>query len=358
MRQTVGIAYGAPGGPESPIVWHLGEFGQLSWKEPAGEWQTDREGSFRMAPVVTAISDDERVAIALDGEGDVVYLPYHDGAWDFEAGWTSLGLRACVNRPSAVSTAAGTLDVFIIDSERQVRHINLDEGTWGEWETIGEQFFGEVAATASGSRIDVFAATGEVIKYKARTTAGWAADWEDLGHPSQGRWGQAPFTSPMALSFEGTQDDGELGYQMDVVVVVEGMGSFHKAHGPSGEWSDWVVISASHEGYEFANTQAMVQGGPDAPGHLFSRGTDDCIHYNSYNGTSWTFWTYLWCLPWFPGQATYRTEFLPLAAAISEDTRIGLVAQNVTGEILYLDLQLPVDFDGQFGDLPWENLGP
>lgn len=355
VERSIGVGYGSPDGPDEPIVWKLAKSGQLSWREPGGEWQTDSERSFRIAPIVVAVDEDERVAIALDDDGAVVYSLYQGGAWDFENGWVSLGLTAW-NRPSAVSTAEGTLDVFVIDTEGLLHHANLNQGEWGEWEQVGSDLAGEVAVAFWGSNFDIFATAGETIKHRSFTTAGgWAADWEDVGHP---RPDGSAFSSPMAVSFEGEKDNGEPGQQTDVVVVVESLGSQHKLLDANGEWGEWTFLPASHEGYEFAHTQALVLGAPGgAPAHIVSRGTDNCIHYTSFNGTKWDFWTFLWCNPFTPGGPTWPTRSLPITAAISGNERIALVAQNVTGEVLYLDLELPVDREASHPNEVWEDLG-
>ena len=82
-----------------------------------------------------------------------------------------------------------------------------------------------------------------------------------------------------------------------IEVVVNAGSTLHKLFS-HGTWSDWNTVYASHEGYEFPDTQSIAKGdGVDGHpfAHLISRGMDNCIHYNAFNGTDWDFWNYLWC---------------------------------------------------------------
>lgn len=354
LNRTISVGYGALDAPDSPTIFQLGDAGKLSWIEPGGEWQVDEERVFLIAPVVTAITETERIAVALDGDANLVYSQYADGAWDFENGWLPLDLAAA-NRPTAISIAPGTLEVFTIDAAGQLHSITLTDGTWGEPESFGGgEFVGEVAVTFAGSRTDLFATTGYTIMHISRGPDGWLDEWEEIGHPGD----NGPVFSPLAVSFEGTNENGESVVQIDLVSINLGTATEHRLYGPNGEWGNWTILPASHEGYEFQDAQTIVQGDATTPGYLFSRGTDDCIHYNSFNGTHWQSWGYIWCHTYDSSLEDYPTQYLPLTAIISADlSKIELVAENVTREALFLDLDVPVTIDSRDDDVPWVNLG-
>lgn len=363
-----GIGLGASSGPESLLIWRVHEKGEVSWKEPGGEWQTDEDEDrpFNIAPTVVATAEDRRAAFAVDQRGLVVYALYQDDAWDFEDGWTELGTASDVTkfglwrRPTAVSRAEGLIDVFAIDAKKQIVHIHFDGDDWGEWKLIGRSFTGVVSVTTWGKdRLDIFATSdGGAIKHTSWTPDGWAKDWDDLGEPAS--IDARPVVSPMAVSFEGSDADGEPELQIAVVLTVERRGTFYRLYS-GGEWDeDWVVVPASHEGYEFSNTQAVVGGPPEAPVNLFSRGTDNCLHYNSFNGTKWLYWHYLWCYEGESGttEATYYpTRHLPVAAVLSEDNTVEVVQANVTNELFRLTLQLPLKEGSHVSDWTWDDLG-
>lgn len=365
-------------------MWQLNNRRALSWKEPGSttstsnsEWHAAASSprSFAVAPTAVAIAggdNEERIALALDRRGGVLYARYRDGVW--EDRWRELGglTRPAAARPAAVSVVEGRVDVFVVDAAGRVYHGVLDGAEWGGWAEIGSGFVGEIAVTGweGDGRIDVFGRTAAgggqgIVKHRVWSSNGegdWQGGWEDLGTPSQSSW-VGPFGSPLAVVF--ADDAGDMA--IDLVQVVENMGTHHKLYS-GGQWGEWRLLSASHEGYEFANTQALVgrPGGADSKpeddtslpaAHLFSRGTDNCIHYNSFNGTDWTFWNYLWCYD-TQGVNTWQTQYLSLAAGFnSGNGAIDLVAETGTGELLYVTLGVPVDEDSRFGVVPWVNIG-
>ena len=367
VKPNFGIGYGTSSGPGSLMLWQVGEMGQLSWKEPGAEWQTADAGRpFKIAPVVVATAEDERAAIAVDQQGYVVCLRYQDGSWGSEDGWwVELGRAGDVTRlgfttrPAAISRAEGLIDVFAVDGRKQLVQIHFDGTEWGEWELVSPSVAGKVTATSSSEdRIDVFSSTDKSVDHKFWTPEGWSTGWENLGYPDS-RYGGGGF--PIAASFKGINDEGEPVLQMDVIVAVESIGTLHKPYLPNGEWDgDWHMLYASHEGYEFANAQVVVAGGPDAPVNLFSRGTDDCIHYNLFNGTGWAYWKYLWCYPELrggSGQPDYPTHDLAIAAVSLGNGIVDVVQETVAGELLHLALPVPVEGQSYPNDWTWDSLG-
>lgn len=346
------FAVGIGSDPKSLFVWSLQGGEQLSWKKTDdSNWVTYQSTQFLVAPVIVPTSNDTQMAFAIKAPtGALVYTEYSDGAWK-EDDWQELG-SAFAWQPSAISVLDGSVDVFNIDINGDVLHKSYsDDSKWSEWETVGTGFTGEVSVTSSSpGRLDVLASTGSEIKHKFLGSDGWSDEWTSLGMPDSA----SPFKGdlqgwPLAVSWaEGL---------MDVVVASEGFGTRHKKY-QDGEWgAEWQGLLASHEGYEFANTQCLTKGGVESPfAHLLSRGTDDCIHYTYFNGSDWASWTYMWCNRDY-SRTDYLTRNLSLSATDDGNGVLDIVARNTTGDLIHYGLQLPIDSQFSYQDITWDNLG-
>lgn len=300
--------------------------------------------------------NEKQTAVSVDAiSGRIVYMHYHDGQWE---DWQELEFGAqFLRRPAVISRAQDRVDVLALDSEGHLWIVSYDGSSWSEWTELGADINGEVSATSWGeNRIDVFANNWKSIMHKYwNEETGWAENWDDLGDPGNGgpdQPGREP-GSPLAASWRNG-DDG-------VIDVFVSQGSSRHKMFQSGQWSDWLIVSASHEGSEFAHTQSIVEGlgGENEPfAHIISRGTNDCIHYITHNGTDWGLWNYLWCNEDDLGdELLYPTEFMPTSMVIMENGNLELVVKSLLGDVLRLLLFTPVEDHRPWKNEDWTNLG-
>ncbi|KAJ4984166.1 hypothetical protein SVAN01_10337 [Stagonosporopsis vannaccii] len=345
------------------LVWNLRDEGRL-WKSESGSsesWEVYHGRRFLFAPVSVGTGDFrarnlKQTAVSVDAiSGRIVYMHYHDGQW---GDWQELEFAAqFLRRPAVISRAQDRVDILNVDREGHLWIVSYDGSSWSEWTELGTDISGEVSATSWGEdRIDVFAKNGEVVIHKYwNVDPGWAEDWYDLGDPSGGWFSEVRDErgSPLAASWRNG-DDGVID-----VFMTRGT-SQHKIF-QHGEWSDWLIVSASHEGGEFVNTQSIVQGrgGENKPrAHIISRGTDNCIHYIAHNGTDWGWWDYLWCNKDNVGnELYYPTEFMPTSMVAMENGNLELVVKNLLGDVLRQLLFTPVDDDRLWNNDDWTSMG-
>ncbi|KAF9700186.1 hypothetical protein EKO04_001684 [Ascochyta lentis] len=337
------------------LLWDLRSEGKL-WKlEYGSTWGAYNDRQFLVAPVTVRTSSSTQTAVSVDGtRGRIVFMHFRDGKW---GDWEELDFAAqFLTRPTVVSRAEGKVDVVSIDSNGYIWVVSYDGNVWSEWTELGAEFTGEVAVTSWGEdRLDIFCKSRALVLHKHWTAdSGWAPEWESLGDPFSTDSiieGLIP-SSPLAASWR----DGEDGV---IDVVANGGGTVHNLF-KNGAWSGWTTVYASHEGYEFPDTQSMIRGdGVDGRpfAHLISRGTDNCIHYNAFNGTNWDFWNMLWCNrdDDQSSHSDYPTQFLPTFMIDSGEGNIEMMMRNLKGNFLRLGVH------GSAGDEwsndNWENLG-
>ena len=281
-------------------------------------------------------------------------MHFHDGQWD---DWQEIEFAAqFLRRPAVVSRAQGKIDIMNVDHMGHVWSVSYDGSSWSGWIELGTGVTSDVSATSWGeSRLDVFAKSGDTVLHQHWTSeSGWAAEWEDLGNPFSKYYSEPGevASSPLAVSWR----DGEDGI-IDVYMTLKG--SSHKLF-KNGAWSDWIGMYASHEGYEFPDTQSIVRGdGADGRpfAHLVSRGTNDCVHYNAHNGTGWGSWTLLWCDK--TSSSDYPTEFFPTFMAGGGSGSVELVVRDLEKNVLRLDMPGtgPDEWSWEASNDKWENLG-
>ncbi|KAJ4350879.1 hypothetical protein N0V95_004327 [Ascochyta clinopodiicola] len=338
------------------LLWDLRSEGKL-WKlEHGGAWEAYNDRQFLVAPVTVRTSDTTQTAVSVDGTtGRIVFTHFRDGQW---GSWEELDFAAqFLTRPTVVSRAEGKVDVVSVDSNGYIWVVSYDGNVWSEWTELGADFTGEVAVTSWGEdRIDIFAKSKNLVLHKHWTSdSGWAEAWESLGDPFSGPSNSADLipSSPLAASWREASGDGVID------VIVNGGSTMHILF-KNGAWGEWTIVYASHEGYEFPDTQSMirgdgVEGRPFA--HLVSRGTDDCIHYNAFNGIGWGFWDMLWCLSHDDDvtHLDYPTQYLPTFMVGSGDGNVEILARNLRGEVLRLGVHGSAGDEWSNDD--WENLG-
>lgn len=343
----------------SLLMWDLQPEGKLWRKGTAGTWDEYADRKFLVAPVTVTTGADTQTAFAIDAETHrIVYIKYQNGLWEHE-NWQEIEMECCsefYNRPVVLSRAEGQFDVFNIDSEGRVMTIGFDGSSWTDWVELGSDFVGEVAATSwDANRIDIFGTSkANVIHTYWTSDAGWAGEWDDMQDPtSDFVSGEDGRCSPLAVSWRTPEGDG----QIDVVIVASG-GTRNKLFSNS-TWGDWRTVYASHEGIEFPDTQSLIRGdgADDSPfAHLISRGSDDCIHYNRFDGLDWGHWQYMYCAE-RTGNQGYLTEFLPTVAVRQYDGLIDLVARDEKGDIVRYEFRGAVRDDAEWSPDYWESWG-
>ena len=327
-------------------------------KEGGGPWAVAADRKFLTAPVSVHTSAESHIAVSVDASsGRVVYQLFRDGQW---GEWQELefGVRF-IRRPAVISRAEGSVDIFAVSDGGHVHHVSYDEAAaqWSQWTDMGHDITSEVSATSWGEdRIDVFGKRGKTVMHRSWTaSSGWTQDWDDLGNPWESYYDDVrdPASSaPLAVSWR----DGDDGV---VDVYMTRQGSSHKLF-RNGAWSDWTTMWASHEGYEFPDTQSIVKGdGVDGRpyAHLLSRGTNDCINYNVFNGTAWGSWKFVWCVE--ERQTDYPTELFPTYIVNNGDGKVTLVGRDLESNYLKLEIVGNAAEEWQYpGPLElWENLG-
>lgn len=357
VPRDISAAVEAPG----LLLWSLELDKQLYKKEQGGNWEIYSERKFLFAPVAVRTSDSTQMAVSVDAtSGRIVYMRFHDGQWD---AWQDLEFAADFRRrPAVISRAQDKVDVINIDLEGRVWIVSYDGTQWSTWTELAnrdDRVYGEIAATTwSEERIDVFAKRDESVVHKHWSSeSGWAEDWEDLGNPWKSYYHDPQYStgSPLAVSWRDGDDT-----VIDVYMLRESPGNSHKTF-RNGEWSEWKGMLASHEGYEFADTQSIVKGdGQDGRpfAYLLSRGTDDGIHLNAHNGTDWGSWVYMWLSK--DSRTDYPTQNLATFIAGGGSGSVELIARDVLGNVMRLEvtsMPKPSDWVYDTGNDKWESWG-
>lgn len=364
-------------------MWDLQKDGTLwanyhNWDPPyanqeSGQWFTNSgQRRFLVAPICVRTGESTQTAFSVDAHnGHVLYLDIQDDQ-EAENEWKELDMPCClpfIARPAVVSRAEGTIDIFNVDSQGYI-FTNSFNGEWSGWTEVPglppQGIVREVAATSWGEdRMDVFITTGSkkqsgVLHTYWTIQSGWLEKWED--------WeGIETRASPRVFSWQTPEGDGTV----DVVAVEDsgsdpmGGGLTHKRINNNFQ-SDWITMFASHEGYEFTDTQSLMLGDPSGQhgpvAHLVSRGTDNCIHYNSFNGTDWDFWTFLWCMPLEAsmGRTGYPTQGMSTMAVGGRVAGTGhILARDLEGTIIryQVDGVVNENIDNGIPSSVWEALG-
>ncbi|KAH6633001.1 hypothetical protein C7974DRAFT_391916 [Boeremia exigua] len=358
MPRDISVAVEVP----DLLIWDLRARGRIYTRKLDRDFEVDPYRQLLVTPVVVNTGETTRTAVAVNGvSGGILYMHFHDGRWE---DWQELEFAAkFLRRPAVISRAQHRVDVVNVDSEGSVWIVSYDGSAWSEWTQLGTNVSADVSATTWGEdRIDVFISNGETFMHKHWTPdSGWPENWEDLGNPfGRSLWtrqaispGPPSISSPMAVSWRDG-DDGVID-----IFVTDGS-SRHKMF-RGGAWSDWLIVSASHEGGEFPDTQSIVKGrgGDGYPfAHVISRGTNNCMHLISHNGTDWDFWTNLWCNTDNVGnERYYPTEILATSMAVYENGSLEVVVKDLLDNVLRLQLEVPVDPNVRFSNGEWDNLG-
>jgi hypothetical protein len=357
VPRDISAAVGAPG----LLVWNLETDKQLYRKEQGGSWEAYSDRRFLFAPVTISTSDSTQIAVSVSAtSGRIVYMHFHDGQWN---AWEELEFAADFRRrPAVISKAQDKVDVINIDLEGRVWIVSYDGAQWGTWTELAsrdDRIWGEISATTWGDdRIDVFAKWGDSVVHKHwSSSSGWANEWEDLDDPWKGTYHdpQDSIGSPLAVSWRDGDDS-----VIDVYMLQEGRGSSHKTF-RNGVWSEWKGMFASHEGYEFADTQSIARGdGQDGRpfAYLLSRGTDDGIHLNAHNGTDWGSWVYMWLNK--DSRTDYPTQQLATFIAGGGSGSVELIARDVPGNVMRLEVTTmpkPSDWSYDSSNDKWESWG-
>jgi hypothetical protein len=357
VPRDISAAVGAPG----LLLWNLESNKQLYRKEQRGSWEVYSDRKFLFTPVAVSTSDSTQMAVSVDAvSGRIVYMRFHDGQWD---AWQELEFAADFRRrPAVISRAQDKVDVINVDLEGRVWIVSYDGTQWSTWTELAnrdDRIWGEIATTTwSEERIDVFAKRDESVVHKHWSSeSGWAEDWEDLGDPWKSYYHDPRDSagSPLVVSWRNG-DDGVI----DVYMAREGQGSSHKTF-RNGEWSDWKGMMASHEGYEFAETQSIARGdGQEGRpfAYLLSRGTSDCIHFNAHNGTDWGSWVVMWCAK--DRRTDYLTQQLATFIAGGGSGSVELIAKDIPGNVMRLEVTtMPKQSDWVWdtGNDKWESWG-
>lgn len=353
VPRDISVATGAP----ALLLWNLRPEGQL-WKlDYGGAWEAYPDRRFLVSPITIRTSASTQTAVSINAlNGRIVYMHFRDSTW---GEWQELDFAAgFLRRPAVVSRAQGKIDVVNVDSDGYVWVVSYDGENWSDWTELGSEFTSDIAATSLGEdRIDVFGKRGLTVLHKQWTSnSGWAQDWEDLGDTFANTSplnDESSASSPLVVSWRDAAGD------TIIDVVINHGGSSHRLFS-NGAWSEWTGMFASHEGVEFPDTQSIVRsdGADSRPlAHLVSRGTDDCIHYNVFNGTGWGSWTYLWCARDADERSgnDYPTQFLPTFVADAGPGELEVVARNLAGSVLRLQIHgAPVE---RWSNDDWEDLG-
>ncbi|KAF1922964.1 uncharacterized protein M421DRAFT_96439 [Didymella exigua CBS 183.55] len=350
VPRDISAAVGAPG----LLVWNL-ESDKKLYRAGQGEsWEAYPDRLFLFAPVTVSISDATQIAVTVDAtSGRIVYMHFYDGQWD---SWQELEFDAqFLRRPVVISRSQGRADIINVDRDGHVWIVSYDGTQWSEWTELGDKVYSEVAATTWGEdRIDIFAKWGEDVIHKYWSSqSGWAGEWTNLGDPWERYYHEPGETSgsPLAVSWRNGEDG-----TIDVFMTMKG--NAHKEF-RNGAWGDWKGMSASHEGYEFPDTQSIARGdGQDGRpfAYLLSRGTDDCIHYMAHNGTDWGQWTYMWCSR--EDRTDYLSIYMPTFIAGGGSGSVELVAKDIMGNAMRLEVSgAPPEWVYQIGNDKWENWG-
>ncbi|KAF2713383.1 hypothetical protein K504DRAFT_530374 [Pleomassaria siparia CBS 279.74] len=354
---------GAAAGASSPLVmWDLRDNGRLWALEYGGYWQEYTSGRFLVAPVTIATKDEVlRMAFSIDAySGHIVYMFFADGHWKQDT-WhelvTDFQFKA---RPTVVGRSTNKVDVFNIDTEGRAFTVSYDGSSWGEWIEIASGLVGDLSATSwDEDRIDVFGKYGNnnhILHGWWTPADGWTKEFEDLGDAASDYWQTEPDTgSPLAVSWRTSAGDSVID------VFMSEQSTYHKLY-TNGVWVNWEIMSASHEGYEFPDTQSLVIGDLEPEGsplaHLISRGTDNCIHYSQFNGTQWGSWDFLWCGD-YTSEDEYPTQYMPTFAVKRSNGKVDFVATDLEGDFILYEAPKPPQppDEVRWSNDNWEKLG-
>jgi hypothetical protein len=276
---------GATREAERLLLCDLRDEGMLGRSIDRDLWANYHGRRFLVAPTSVATSEITQTIVSIDAiSGHVVYMHFENGQ---RGGWQELKVDTrFLRRPAVLSRAQGRVDIVNVDSNDQMWTVSYDGSVWRAWTNIGSSITTDVAATSSDeNRIDVFGRNDSSVLHTYWTSeSGWAGEWVDLGIPSTLSSNEFETPSPLAVSWREHEGDSVI----EVVVHLNIL--YHKLF-RNGAWGDWIMMPSSHEGVEHMDTQSFVKGNDidDRPfAHMDSRGTDDRIHYSTFNDTDWS----------------------------------------------------------------------
>jgi hypothetical protein len=338
------------------LLWDLRDAGALWSSIERGVWTKCPDRQFLFAPVSVTTGEHTQTAVSVDAlSGRIVYMHFVNGQW---GNWQELEFNAQFLRlPAVFSRAPGRVDIINVDSDNHVWIVSYDGSIWGTWTKIGSGITSDVVATSSDeNRIDVFGKTGDNVLHTFWTPeSGWVEHWEDLGDATEGCYRETETSSPLAASW---RDEGG---DIIIDILIQWQGTNHKRY-TNGAWSEWITGLASHEGYEFIDTQSLVKsdgvdGRPFA--HMISQGTNNCIHYNSFNGTDWGSWNYIWCIEmeYWSADHRYPTEFMPTFALRGAGAAVNILVRDMRGNFIHMEVQGPMDRHEPWSIDNWQSFG-
>jgi Tol biopolymer transport system component len=175
--------------------------------------------------------------------------------------------------PGAVSTAAGSVDLFDESAAGTIEHTSATAGVWGATESLGGTPISApgVASTGPG-QLEVFVrGTDNALWEDTFQSGGWSG-WASLGGVLA--------SAPTAVS----SGSGIL----DVFVRGTDAKVWHKSY-VNGVWSVWTSLGG------VLPTGAAPAAASMAANHLevFVRGTDNAVWWKSWDGSIWTGWASL-----------------------------------------------------------------
>jgi hypothetical protein len=263
---------------------------------------------------VAAVARLDAIDLFVIADDGLVYtLPFRNGMWQ---SWQLLtGAGFPLNAGIAVaSTTPDTMDLFVVGTDRQIRHHHFGPAGWDEaWPVIAggdlDERSGLAAAPNGRGRVELFASTvgGRVVH--TTVTGGVAGDWEDL--PA------LPTAHAVAAN---TLADGVI----QVHAVTEGANDL-RLFSITSTRGVWETGWFNHGQVPLADRAAVASVTP-ASGSAFLIGSDNPMFVRSFKTGAWL------------GTATY-VDGLTLGpdssiAAVSRDPRsIDVAAVGADGSL-------------------------
>jgi alpha-galactosidase len=220
-------------------------------------------------PALVRVNDAVSAAFVRGADGGLAeQVTTASGAWS--GSWTELGGPVggtIVGQPAAYAAADGSIDLFVLGTDRQDWRRTFTSGGWGAWVPLGGSLADAPTVAYASPSAWTLTATGTDGQVWTLTPAG---GWSAIGTPP----GLSVYGRPSAVT------DGTTSY---VAIRANDDSIWLNASSAAGHWSGWTTLGGT------------VSGSPtllatDGRVYLFARASDYTAWEDNLTSGSWSGW--------------------------------------------------------------------